>query len=288
MADIKDAEIHGIQEGIQELLDHKVPLGKICLCVDNQNTLRALSGRLTSSREHLRKCLKVLEVLQQRGYEISGKWTPSHQGIYGNEQADAWTAKGREDGKMQRHPRHTEVDQGPYPQIPLRTMQRIGRGPQTLRNNSEHATQLRSTYRLITMPSHNPRPQPPQSGPTHMTLQLYASNKQTHHARVPPMGQGTTHHHARRSTNMGKDHRKGHGQTNHIGIHVAHRHDEEAKDYDRHDGLTQCGHGARNVYISGTKKNILVTLAVEAFSLFPGGAEQLGTCKRRRRQMGAG
>lgn len=38
--------------------------------------------------------LKDLKILQQEGCEIQGKWTPSHQTIFGNEQADTFAKEG--------------------------------------------------------------------------------------------------------------------------------------------------------------------------------------------------
>lgn len=45
---------------------------RIWLCVDNQNALKALAGRPTKSREHLRKCLKAMKILQQAGCKVRG------------------------------------------------------------------------------------------------------------------------------------------------------------------------------------------------------------------------
>lgn len=69
-AEIEGGEIHAIQEGMQNHRRTKVDLDMIYLCVDNQNTLKALSRGPSSSREHKRRCLKEIEILQQRGCEI--------------------------------------------------------------------------------------------------------------------------------------------------------------------------------------------------------------------------
>lgn len=89
-ADVEDGEIHGIQEGIhnlKHLRPSEIPK-VIYLCVDNYSALKALSGGPMSSRYNLRKCLEDMEILQQAGCRIQGKWTPSHQNILGNERAD--------------------------------------------------------------------------------------------------------------------------------------------------------------------------------------------------------
>lgn len=85
-ADIEDGEVHAIQEALHHRNQqaHIVP-GLINLCIDNQNTVRALAGGLTAGREYVEKCLKEAEILHSKGCRVQGKWTPSNQGIVGNE-----------------------------------------------------------------------------------------------------------------------------------------------------------------------------------------------------------
>lgn len=55
---------------------------------DNQNALRAMAGGPTVGREYVKEFLEDVKALQERGRKVRGKWTPSHQGISGNEHAD--------------------------------------------------------------------------------------------------------------------------------------------------------------------------------------------------------
>lgn len=93
-ANIKDTEIHAIQEGLHELTKKFKDAGQIYLCVDNQNALIALSGGPTGGREYVRECLEEAHILWQRGCRVTGKWTPSHQNIIGNERADTLAKNG--------------------------------------------------------------------------------------------------------------------------------------------------------------------------------------------------
>lgn len=63
-ADIEDAEIHAIQEGLHEFREKFKDPGQIYLCVDNQNALRALSRGPTSGREYVRECLEETQILR--------------------------------------------------------------------------------------------------------------------------------------------------------------------------------------------------------------------------------
>lgn len=69
-------------------------IGKIYLCVNNQNALLSLFGGMTGGREHLKECLEDVKSLQYRGCEIKVKWTLSHQNIKGNDQADELAKEG--------------------------------------------------------------------------------------------------------------------------------------------------------------------------------------------------
>lgn len=93
-AEIEDAEIHAIQEGVAQLLALNTQNCRVYICADNQNALRALSGGPTGNREYLMKCLEDLETLQLKGCRVQGKWTPSHTRIIFNEQADMLANQG--------------------------------------------------------------------------------------------------------------------------------------------------------------------------------------------------
>lgn len=96
-ADIEDGEIHRIQEGLRRLVELGTSDTPVWICVDNQHALRALVGGPIAGREFIRECLEDVKTLQQRGCEVRGKWTPSHQGIAGNQRADTLANEGHND-----------------------------------------------------------------------------------------------------------------------------------------------------------------------------------------------
>lgn len=81
-----------MQEGLARLRDTKNR--EIWLYADNQNALRALSGDPTTAREYVGGFLEDVKILQQGDCEVKGKWTPSHQDIQGNKQADTLAKNG--------------------------------------------------------------------------------------------------------------------------------------------------------------------------------------------------
>lgn len=93
-ADILDAEIHAIREGVKWLLLLSEPTTEIAICVDNQGALRSLAGGKCKVKEDLRISLEGIETLQAKGYSVTGHWTSSHLGIHGNDQADTLAEKG--------------------------------------------------------------------------------------------------------------------------------------------------------------------------------------------------
>lgn len=92
--DIEDGEIHAIQEALDRLKYLHLREKDIYLCVDNQNPIKALAGGPTAGRAYVMKCLEDVATLQQKGCNVTGKWTPSHEGIPGNERADTLAKEG--------------------------------------------------------------------------------------------------------------------------------------------------------------------------------------------------
>lgn len=93
-AEIENAEIHAIEEGLKQVVRSGLQAPNIYICADNQNTLRALSGAQTGNREFGRKCLEDVKALYQNRCIVQGKWTPFHSGIPLNEQADELANEG--------------------------------------------------------------------------------------------------------------------------------------------------------------------------------------------------
>lgn len=62
-ADIEDAEIHTIQEGLRQLADSNTTNIDIVLCVGNQNALPALPGGPTAGRKYVRASQEDVKVL---------------------------------------------------------------------------------------------------------------------------------------------------------------------------------------------------------------------------------
>lgn len=85
--DILQAEIHAIREGSAWILTNSSPQ-TLHICVDNQQALRSLGGGMCRVKEDLKECLDEITTLQQAGCTVKGQWTPSHEGIPGNERAD--------------------------------------------------------------------------------------------------------------------------------------------------------------------------------------------------------
>lgn len=84
---IEDAELHAIQEGLQELVHHQTSNTNIVICADNTRALRCLSGGRTNRRKYVRRCLEEAATLH--GCKVRGKWSPSHTVIVENNIADA-------------------------------------------------------------------------------------------------------------------------------------------------------------------------------------------------------
>ena len=87
-AEIFDAELHAIQEGLLFIAASDWTPGHLLICVDNQAALQTLAGGNPDSHEFAHHTLSAISNLQGRGWTMSGLWTPAHCGIPGNERAD--------------------------------------------------------------------------------------------------------------------------------------------------------------------------------------------------------
>lgn len=93
--EIQNGEIHVIQKGCTALRKMGISNQDVRHCVDNQNAIRGLAGGPSARREYIRECLKEVKILPQGCGRIKGKWTPLHQNIAGNEQADTLAKAGK-------------------------------------------------------------------------------------------------------------------------------------------------------------------------------------------------
>lgn len=95
--DIKEGEIHALQEGLTLLPTRNTTNTQIVLYVDNQIALQALAGGPTVGREYIKGCLEEEKILQRNSCRIRGKWTPSHMRIIGNQGVDTLAKDGSKD-----------------------------------------------------------------------------------------------------------------------------------------------------------------------------------------------
>ena len=87
-AEVYDAELHAIQEGLHEITLQDWNSRDILVCVDNQAALITLTSGNPTGSEYAHHTLQLISKLQQMGWTIKGLWTPAHCGIPGNEHAD--------------------------------------------------------------------------------------------------------------------------------------------------------------------------------------------------------
>lgn len=78
-ADVLDAEIHIIREGINWIIGNNRVPACLHICVDNQQALRSLTGGKTRVNEDLKACLNGIMKLQQAGCSVKEQWTPFHK-----------------------------------------------------------------------------------------------------------------------------------------------------------------------------------------------------------------
>ena len=86
--EVYDAELHAIQEGLQQITSLDWNPRDILVCVDNQAALITLTSGNPAGSEFAHHTLQLISHLQHKGWTINGLWTPAHCGIPGNERAD--------------------------------------------------------------------------------------------------------------------------------------------------------------------------------------------------------
>ena len=106
-AEVYDAELHAIQEGLLLIHSMNWTPTRILICADNQSALAALAGRNPKNSEFARNTLTTIDLLQKQGWIVSGLWTPAHCGIPGNERADTLAKSGAQNPNICRHARVT-------------------------------------------------------------------------------------------------------------------------------------------------------------------------------------
>ena len=87
-AEVYDAELHAIQEGLEHISSLNWNPKDILVCVDNQAALITLTSGNPAGSEFALHVLQIISNLQDTGWTIKGLWTPAHCGIPGNERAD--------------------------------------------------------------------------------------------------------------------------------------------------------------------------------------------------------
>ena len=87
MSEVYDAEIHAVMEGLTALSRSHLSPGEVFICIDNQAAIHTLE-----SNAELHQAAQISQnlhhVLVHKGWSIHTLWTPAHQGIPGNEEAD--------------------------------------------------------------------------------------------------------------------------------------------------------------------------------------------------------
>ena len=87
-AEVYDAELHAIQEGLHHITLQDWNSRDILVCVDNQAALITLTSGNPTGSEFAHHSLQLINHQQYMGWTINGLWTPAHCGILGNERAD--------------------------------------------------------------------------------------------------------------------------------------------------------------------------------------------------------
>jgi ribonuclease HI len=93
--EVYDAELHAVVEGLQMLTTNKISPTQLYICIDNSAAVLALSNE-TSSEESAVIARQLCMNLADSGWILKLVWTPSHQGIAGNEKADEMAKQGTE------------------------------------------------------------------------------------------------------------------------------------------------------------------------------------------------
>ena len=107
-AEVFDAEIHAIQEGLLSLETSQSQATQILVCADNQAALQTLQSGNPNNSEFARNTLNIIARLVSNGWSIMGLWTPAHCGIPGNERADGLAKAGARTNSKCLHTRTTK------------------------------------------------------------------------------------------------------------------------------------------------------------------------------------
>jgi len=107
-AEVYDAEIHAIQEGLLALETSQSQPTQVLICADNQAALQTLQSGNPNNTEFARHTLNIIARLVLKGWQIMGLWTPAHCGIPGNERADRLAKEGARTNSICIHTRTTK------------------------------------------------------------------------------------------------------------------------------------------------------------------------------------
>jgi ribonuclease HI len=94
-AEVVDAELHAVHEGLLALKEMEVSTSKTYVCIDNTSAILSL-GNNHQNAQYARQSLATAEELSGKGWELLTVWTPSHCDIVGNEKADEMAKRGAE------------------------------------------------------------------------------------------------------------------------------------------------------------------------------------------------
>ena len=108
-AEVFDAKLHAIQEGLQHICSQNWQPRDIVVYVDNQAALTTLLSGNPAGTEFAQHTLELISTLQHAGWKIQGLWTPAHCEIPGNEQADKLAKLGSRKTNICSHARVTKT-----------------------------------------------------------------------------------------------------------------------------------------------------------------------------------
>ena len=92
-AEVVDAELHAVHEGLMALRAMDAPKSKSYICIDNTSAITNLRDN-DQNAQYARQSLAVANELAGGGWEILTLWNPSHCNVVGNEKADEMAKRG--------------------------------------------------------------------------------------------------------------------------------------------------------------------------------------------------